>query len=129
MRRRRRPNMGSLNSVRALLITDGFDARTAARVDAALAALPAGLAAVQLRAKTLDGAALYAAAAALVEIVRARGAKLVVNDRADVALAVGADGVHLPARGLPVKQARRWLGERLVIGASVHGAEEAEMAW
>jgi thiamine-phosphate pyrophosphorylase len=82
-----------------------------------------------LRAKMLDGAALYGAATELVAVTRARGAKLIVNDRADVALAVGAEGVHLPARGMPVKQARRWLGQRLIVGASTHSREEAEMAW
>ncbi|MDB4966584.1 MAG: Thiamin-phosphate pyrophosphorylase [Myxococcales bacterium] len=99
-----------------------------ARVDEALGALPEGRAAVMLRAKKLGAAALFEAATALVAVTRARGAKLIVNDRADVALAVGADGVHLPSRGIPVKQARRWLGGRL-IGASTHSMEEAQMAW
>lgn len=114
---------------RLLLITDGFGPATAARVAAALEAVPRGSAAVMLRAKALAGRALYDAAAALVDVVHARGGQLVVNDRADVALAVGADGVHLPVRGLPVKAARRWLGERLVVGASTHSAAEAAMAF
>ena len=105
-----------------------MDATTAARVDAALGALPAGTAAVQLRAKALDGRALTDAALLLREVTRARGAMLLVNDRVDVALAVGADGVHLPGKGLPAKAARRVCGDRLLIGASTHSLDEARMA-
>jgi thiamine-phosphate pyrophosphorylase len=114
---------------RILLITDGFDGETAGRVEAALAALPEGAAAVQLRAKGLGGAALFAAARKLAEVVKARRGLLVVNDRADVARAAGADGVHLPVRGLPVAVARRWLGAEAIVGASTHSLAEAEAAW
>jgi thiamine-phosphate pyrophosphorylase len=114
---------------RLLLITDGFDADTAERVAAALAALPAGAAAVQLRAKTLSARALYDAATKLAPLAHARNSLLLVNDRADVARAAGADGVHLPARGLPTTTARRWLGDRFVVGASTHSLAEATMAW
>ncbi|HEY1584154.1 MAG TPA: thiamine phosphate synthase, partial [Polyangia bacterium] len=80
--------MGSSNSsFRVLLITDGFDDDTPNRVVAALRELDG--AAVQLRAKRLDGAALFAAATKL----RAVAPIFVVNDRVDVALAAGADGV------------------------------------
>ena len=103
-----------------LFVTDGFDASTVARVQAAIAALPRGMAAVQLRARSLDGAALWRAALALRRVAPI----LVVNDRVDVALAAGADGVHLPARGLPVADARALLGDRLV-GVSTHTVEEA----
>ena len=119
----------TVDRFRILLITDGFGADTVARVEAALGALPPGIAAVQLRAKELAGGALYGAAEALRAVTRARGAALMINDRADVALAVGADGVHLPVRGLPVAAARRWLGDRLRIGASTHSAAEAAAAW
>lgn len=119
----------TVDRVRILLITDGFGAETAARVAAALGAVPRGSVAVQLRAKGMEGRALLAAAEALVEVAHARGAMLMVNERADVALAAGADGVHLPVRGLPVAAARRWLGARLLVGASTHSAAEAERAW
>ncbi|HXU72990.1 MAG TPA: thiamine phosphate synthase [Polyangia bacterium] len=101
---------------RLLLITDGFDASTLKRVRDAIDTLPRGLAAVQLRAKRLEGAALHAAAVAL----RPVAPILLINDRADVALAAGADGVHLPARGLPVAVARAFGGGRLLVGASTH---------
>ncbi|MGZ3428689.1 MAG: thiamine phosphate synthase [Polyangia bacterium] len=100
------------------MITDGFDDQTANRVVAALRELPD--AAVQLRAKRLDGRALYDAARTL----RAIAPVLVVNDRADVALAAGADGVHLPERGIGVAAARALVGDRLV-GVSTHARDEA----
>jgi len=109
----------SSNDFRVLLITDGFDGETASRVAAALRELPG--AAVQLRAKRLDGAALYAAARAL----RPVAPILLVNDRADVALAAGCDGVHLPARGLDVASARALVGEGRILGVSTHTREEA----
>lgn len=113
---------------RILLISDGFDERTRARVEAALGALPPGVAAVQLRAKALTGRALYDAALALVPIVHARGGVLVVNDRVDVALAAGADGVHLPSRGLPPEAARRLVGDGLFVGVSTHTPAEVAAA-
>jgi thiamine-phosphate pyrophosphorylase len=125
--------MGSLNrrelGFRLLLITDGFDEQTAGRVEAALAALPAGTAAVQLRAKTLGGAALYRAAGELLALARTHDTALLVNDRADVARACGAAGVHLPVRGLPPAVARQCLGAGAIIGASTHSLAEAEAAW
>jgi thiamine-phosphate pyrophosphorylase len=111
-----------------LFITDGFDDATCARVACALGAVGRGVAAVQLRAKTLEGRALHAAAAALAETVRQFAAPLLVNERADVALAVGAAGVHLPARGLDVKNVRRWAGRKLTVGVSTHTLAEARMA-
>jgi thiamine-phosphate pyrophosphorylase len=115
--------MGSSSkSFRALLITDGFDEDTPNRVAAAVRELPG--AAVQLRAKRLDGAALYAAAVQL----RAVAPILLVNDRADVALAAGCDGVHLPARGLDVASARALLGPGRIIGVSTHSRDEAVAA-
>jgi thiamine-phosphate pyrophosphorylase len=118
---------------RILLVTDGYDATTTpARVEAAIAELPTGTAAVMLRAKSLAGRALYGAA----ERLRAIAPILIVNDRADVAMAVGADGVHLPAQGLPVADARR-LGEawaaahgglRLAVGVSTHSLAAAVAA-
>ncbi len=67
------------------------------------------------------------AAVELAGITRRLGARLLVNDRVDVALAAGADGVQLPASGLPVKAARRISG-RLLVGASTHSVAEARMA-
>src|SRR5262245_35641251 len=112
--------MGSLNS-RLLLITDGFDASTVGRVREALGALSPGTGLVRVRGKRLDGAALHAAATELRQVAPL----FVINDRADVALAAGADGVHLPGRGLPVAVARALVGDGRLVGASTHLLAEA----
>lgn len=113
-----RPRIGE----RLLLVVD----RKAARdVAAALVQVPPGSALVQLRDKTASGRDLCEAARALREVARANGARLLVNDRVDVALAVFADGVHLPEDGLPVAEARALLSPSRLVGASTHGVREA----
>lgn len=79
---------------------------------------------VQLREKDLPAGELLRLAQSLRQITAGR-ALLLVNDRLDVALAAGADGAHLPERGLPVAQARRLLGPDAIIGRSVHSLAEA----
>jgi thiamine-phosphate pyrophosphorylase len=92
-------------------------------VRAALAVLPPGVAGVQLR-QELSAGALLERAVALREICAAHGAPFLVNDRVDVALSAGADGVHLPARGLPPAVARAMLGPGKLIGASAHSPRD-----
>ncbi len=99
-----------------------------ARVRAALAALPEGGALVQLREKDLSGRELVALARALLAVTGARGCPLLINDRVNVALAVGADGVHLPEAGLPIADARALLGPTAIIGASTHSIDAARAA-
>src|SRR5258708_34713431 len=91
-------------------------------VRAALSVLPRGTAGVQL-GQPVPARLLLERARRLREICTEFEAPLLVNDRADVALAARADGVHLPARGLKAADARA-LGVRLV-GESVHSPEEA----
>jgi thiamine-phosphate pyrophosphorylase len=111
---------------RLLLVTDRRLARDVlAVVDAALAAVPPGTALVQVREKDLTGRALVELSRAVVAAARRRGARVVVNDRADVALASGADGVHLPEGGMEVEDARRILGASSLVGASVHDPDGA----
>jgi thiamine-phosphate pyrophosphorylase len=93
---------------------------------AALAVLPLGVAAVQLRQPGLTARDLLARCRAMRTVCSRFGATLLVNDRADVALAGGADGVHLPARGLSVADARK-LGLALV-GISAHSPGEIARA-
>ncbi len=100
----------------------------AARAAAALAGLPPGTAAVHLREKDLGGRDLLVLARALGEICHARGQRLLVNDRLDVALAAGADGVHLPAAGVPPADARRLLGPDALVGVSCHSADDVARA-
>lgn len=84
--------------------------------------------ALHLRAPGLSGRELFGLAAPLSDAARAAGAALLVNDRVDVALAVGARGVQLGTRGLAPADARRLLGRGPWIGASVHSAAAAAAA-
>jgi len=79
---------------------------------------------VPLREKDLPASQLFALAGRLRDITRGR-ALLFINDRVDVALACGADGVQLGEDGLPLEAARRVCGKRLLIGRSVHSVESA----
>jgi len=91
-------------------------------------ALRGGLRAVQLREKDLTAGQLYYLAVELRQITREYGAKLLINDRIDVALAVAADGVHLGKASLPLPEARHILGNERLIGYSAHSVEEAIQA-
>ena len=91
-------------------------------------ALRGGARAVQLREKDLAGRELYELAIEMRFLTRQYDAKLFINNRIDIALAVDADGVHLGERGIPVPQARKLLGEEKLIGVSCHGRESAVAA-
>lgn len=111
------------------LITDRrLSADPVARAVAALAGLPPGATAVHLREKDLEGRALLDLARPLRAACRAAGQRFLVNDRLDVALACGADGVHLPSAGVPPGEARRLLGPEALIGVSCHSEEDVRRA-
>ena len=80
--------------------------------------IEAGATAIQLRDKSASAAELYDTARRLVAVARAGDALLIVNDRFDVALAAGADGVHLGSDDLPVAAVRSAVPSRFLIGAS-----------
>jgi thiamine-phosphate pyrophosphorylase len=92
------------------------------------AALRGGARAFQLREKDLTPRELYPLALEMRQLTRAYGARLLVNDRIDVALAVGADGVHLTTVSLPAHVARQLLGPERLIGISTHNLAEARAA-
>ena len=83
---------------------------------------------IQLREKYLSPREFYQAAEEALAVARARNVQLIINDRADIALALGADGVHLGQDDLPPKAARELLGERAIIGFSTHSIEQAREA-
>ena len=82
----------------------------------------------QLREKLMSPREFYREAEEALTVARARGARLIINDRVDIALAVGADGVHLGQDDLPPEAARRVLGSRAIIGFSTHNLEQAREA-
>jgi thiamine-phosphate pyrophosphorylase len=91
----------------------------------------AGLAMVQVREKDLAGGALLGLCRRLRDVIRkaaGEGCRLLVNGRLDVALAAGADGVHLPARGLPAAPLRSLAPPGFLIGVSTHTPEEVRAA-
>ncbi|MCE4542087.1 MULTISPECIES: thiamine phosphate synthase [unclassified Caballeronia] len=100
--------------------------------DAALAvaraALEGGATLVQLRAPEWHKRAWFDLARELAPLARAHGVPFVVNDHVDVALAVGADGVHIGQRDLPAEIARRLLGPDALIGLSVSNLDETAEA-
>jgi thiamine-phosphate pyrophosphorylase len=96
--------------------------------DAVEACLAAGLRAVQLREKDLPARDLLSVAQKLRESTRRHGARLFVNDRADIALAVDADGVQRGGGSLPVAALRSIVPPGVLIGASVHSVAEARAA-
>lgn len=83
---------------------------------------------VQLREKHLSPREFYAEAAEALRVARSFGAKLIINDRADVALVVGADGVHLGQEDMPPEAARMVLGKGKIVGFSTHSVEQAVAA-
>jgi thiamine-phosphate pyrophosphorylase len=88
-------------------------------------ALHGGVRAVQLRDKGLSSKELYETAYELRRLTSRYGAKLLINDRVDVALAVDADGVHIGAQSLPIYKVRKLLGESRLIGVSCHNQVQA----
>lgn len=96
--------------------------------DAVGKALKAGVRMVQLREKDLKGRELLELALALRDKTSEFGARLIINDRIDVALLSRADGVHLGAASINARDARLMLGKTSLIGVSTHSVEEAEKA-
>lgn len=87
--------------------------------------LAAGVSMIQLREKDLPAADIYNYAVRLRKLTLQYEAKLLINDRLDIAEAVSADGVQLGASTLPVDIARRQLGDNATIGVSTHSLQEA----
>ena len=109
---------------RRLGVGDGLDCV----VDLVAAAAEAGVDIVQIRERDLAADTLLELVLRCVEAVRGRGAKIVVNDRIDVALAAGAHGVHLRSHSLNAPVARGVVGPKMLVGCSVHSVGETEAA-
>ena len=90
--------------------------------------LTAGVKMIQLREKDLPTNQLYPLAVKVRELTAHYDALLLINDRIDIALAVGADGVHLGHHSLPASVARKILGPKALIGVSTHSLEQLSVA-
>ena len=91
-------------------------------------AVEGGCTMVQLREKNINSYLMYQRALSIKKITDEYHIPLIINDRLDIMLAVGADGVHLGQQDIPVKIVRRLIGKDKIIGVSAHYPEEAEKA-
>lgn len=110
------------------LVTDDGCLQGRALLDCVREALEGGVTLVQYRAKTASSAEMYAEALQLKALCDSFNVPLIINDRLDIAMAVGAAGVHLGQDDLPCAAARRILGEDYIIGVSAHNPAEAAEA-
>ncbi len=88
-------------------------------------AIRGGADAIQLRNKTASAEALLRSAKQLLTVTRPAGIPLIINDHADVAVAAGADGVHVGQDDLSVAEARKIVGSGKLVGQSTHSLEQA----
>jgi len=102
------------------------------QLDAIAEAARAGCQIIQIREKDMSAKALGAFTRAAIERARPHGARVLLNDRFDVAMAAGADGVHLRASSIPAREVRAAAAQRslddFLIGVSTHSIAEARMA-
>ena len=116
----------SPSDLRLYAITDRRALSTGVTLAQAVeAALDGGVTCLQLREKTASAGEILALARTLLPLCRARKVPLLINDRVDIALAAGADGVHLGQDDLPLPEARALLGPDRILGATAHTVEEA----
>ncbi|MBW2532098.1 MAG: thiamine phosphate synthase [Deltaproteobacteria bacterium] len=127
MTRDRTARREALEAVDLYLVTSASASRGRPSLDILDAALDAGVRMVQLREKELGKGDLYQLAREFRSRTTAAGCLLIINDHVDVALACGADGVHLGQSDLPVEAARS-IAPGLILGASSHDEDEARQA-
>jgi thiamine-phosphate pyrophosphorylase len=122
-----RASLERLAEVRLYVLVDG---RKSQRDFAELVEplIAAGVSMIQLRDKKLDDRELLARARVLCELTKGTCTMFIVNDRPDLAVLSGADGVHVGQEELSVKDARRILGPRGLVGVSTHSLEQAKAA-
>lgn len=114
----------SLHALRLYLVTDQASVGARTLADVVAAAVQGGVSCVQLREKHLCTRDFFAQAMVLKALLAPRNIPLVINDRVDVALACGAQGVHLGQSDMPVAQARRLLPPQVFIGWSVETLDD-----
>ena len=107
--------------------TENYIAERSAMIEKALEAVADGVSMIQIREKTLSGRLLFDLASSVVEALNKTPILVFVNDRADVAAAAGADGVHLPENSMPPDAVRKSFHD-LLIGVSTHTLETAKTA-
>lgn len=97
-------------------------------LETARLAIDGGADCLQLREKTLGGSELLSRATALAELCRERGVISIMNDRPDVAVLAGADGIHVGQDDLPARRVRQIVGPDSIVGVSTHALAQARQA-
>ena len=113
---------------RVYVITDSHRSRGRSAREIAEAAIRGGATAVQLRMKDEPARVILDIAREIASLCRAAGVTFIVNDRVDVAMIAGADGVHIGQDDLPAAEVRALLGPRALVGVSAATVEEAVVA-
>jgi thiamine-phosphate pyrophosphorylase len=108
------------------LVTDRGLCRNRPLQDVVLKAVQGGVSCVQLREKDLPARDFIGEAVAVKKILVPFHVPLIINDRVDVALACGADGIHLGQQDMPYAMVRKLMGEQAIIGLSVETWEDVE---
>jgi thiamine-phosphate pyrophosphorylase len=116
------------DALRLYLVTDQTLTRGRPLADVVAAAVQGGVTCVQLREKQLGTREFLAQALILKALLAPQGIPLVINDRIDVALACGADGVHLGQNDLPADEARKLLPPGVFIGWSVESMDDVQQS-
>lgn len=111
-----------------LLVTDRSLVRGRSLVSALQESVDAGVPAIQLRERDLPTRELLSLAGQIRALTTVHGVPLIINDRADIAVALDLDGVHLRASSLPAPAARRIVGQHRLIGVSAHSVEDVRRA-
>jgi thiamine-phosphate pyrophosphorylase len=118
----------TLHDYRLYLVTDPLLHSGYAVLEQVELALRGGVKIIQVREKNLPPADYLKLAAEALKLTRAHGAFLIINDSVEVAAAAGADGIHLGQEDTSVAEARKLLGQDIVMGVSVKTVEEAVRA-
>lgn len=111
------------------LCTDRNLMKTETLAETVEQAILGGCSVVQLREKECDTKDFFQVAKGIKQVTDKYNIPLIINDRIDIMLSVDAAGVHLGQEDMPVKEARRIVGENKIIGVSAHNLEEAKKAW
>lgn len=111
------------------LCTDRNLMKTETLAETVEQAILGGCSVVQLREKECDTKDFFQLAKGIKQVTDKYNIPLIINDRIDIMLAVDAAGVHLGQEDMPMKEARRIVGENKIIGVSAHNLEEAKKAW
>jgi thiamine-phosphate pyrophosphorylase len=119
---------GAAPDLRLIVVTDSRLAAPASIATVVRAALAAGAPAIQLRDKAATPREIAQLARSLIPDIRTAGALLLINDRTDIALACGADGVHVGPDDLPVADIRRIVPPDFLIGFSTDDPDTARAA-